>query len=121
MSWIYLAIAIVLTAAANLALKQGALRAGDESNITPLNAALDVATNPFMLAGIICLVAALLCYAISLRAIDLSIAYAAMTSSVIVLVGIASVLIFHEPISWQKLVGTALILAGVSLLSQSLH
>lgn len=50
---------------------------------------------------------------------DISYAYPFM-SSAFVLVFLLSVLLFHEPITWQKVVGLLLIVAGIIVTSRSM-
>jgi len=50
---------------------------------------------------------------------DISYAYPFM-SSAFVLVFLLSVILFHEPVTWQKVVGLALIVAGIIVTSRSM-
>ena len=73
---------------------------------------------PWMCVGVLCSGALLACYLYSLKGIDLSIAYPAVTG--LAMLGIALSGVFTgEGITTLKIGGIALVLAGISLLYQS--
>jgi len=117
MKWLYLLAAILCTAVANVLLKKQALMPlAPDPQANPL---LNLAVHQrYFLGGIVCLGVAVIAYALCLRSFQLSVAYPTMTSSVIVLVTLASIFLFNEPVTLIRVVGAALIILGVVLISQ---
>lgn len=111
--WAALFIALVLNAAANALLKagSGALR-GDISASTLVAAA----TNPYLIAGVILFAGNVICYALALSRLPLSLAYPAMVIGGLLIVTTASVLLFSESLTYLQAGGLALIVMGVTLL-----
>lgn len=99
--------AIVMGVAGQLLFKAGADRSSDI-----IRQFLDPLT---MTAFAVYAVSALL-YATSLRKLPLSVAFPSVALSYIA-VAVASHLLWHEPMSWQRVSGIALIVAGVVLLN----
>jgi multidrug transporter EmrE-like cation transporter len=116
MHWLLLIIAIVFTAIANISLKHATSYQPDESGSFTIKLLQQLA-NPPLIFGISCLVIALGAYSVALRKIPLIVGYPVMTTSVIVLVTAASAVWFGETYTILKLAGTALVIAGVVLLS----
>lgn len=114
--WLLLLATIVLTALANILLKYSALNRKSEV-VGIVNTLWELATTPTWVLGIFCLGVAVIAYGIALRNLNLSVAYPVMTTSVVVLVAIASVFLFGEPFTLVKTVGTAAIICGVFLIS----
>lgn len=110
MPWIQLLIGVAFNAAANILMKSAALAAGDGG---PARLLLE----PRFALGVAAFVVALAAYTSALASIDLGIAYPIMTSAALVVVAIASVAIFGEPMGAPRLIGTGLVLAGVVLLA----
>ncbi|ADG07768.1 DMT family transporter [Kyrpidia tusciae] len=138
MKWLALGLGIVFNALANVLMKAAAQHGGvlggasGMSGASPglgqaagggaagpwgsgglIGAVLSVVTNVYLLAGIVSFVLALGAYTFALTRFQLSVAYPMMTSLGLVLVALASLVVFREPFTWSKTVGTLLILAGV--------
>lgn len=73
---------------------------------------LGVLTNPWVVSSLTAAFIGMLTWMLALTKLDLSYAYP-FTSLSFVLVFIASVVFFHEPVSATKLIGLALIVAGL--------
>lgn len=116
-AWLFLLVTVILTAAANLLLKYAATRARPTTEGL-LSALIEMCTNVPLILGIGFLAIAVISYSISLRQLNLSIAYPIMTTSVVVLVAFFSAFLFQEPITLTKAVGTVIVICGVILLSQ---
>ncbi|MFN6996675.1 MAG: DMT family transporter [Aquincola tertiaricarbonis] len=71
---------------------------------------------PFWL-GLALYGAAFLLYAASLPRLPLNVAHPVLTSGAIAAVAVLSVVIFREPVYWTTLLGLALVVAGVGLLT----
>lgn len=115
MSWIALSLGVVLNALANVLIKAGVSRVGPASGGEFVSRAL---AQPLLYGGIVAFVLALGAYSFALSRLQLSVAYPVMTSLGLVIVAIASVALFGEMFSAKKMVGTALIVLGVILLSR---
>jgi multidrug transporter EmrE-like cation transporter len=116
-SWLFLIVTVILTAFANILLKYSALSPRPPSQGLR-ETILQMCTNVPLLAGIGFLAVAVISYSLSLRQLNLSIAYPIMTTSVVVIVAIFSAILFAEPITLNKIIGTIIVICGVVLLSQ---
>lgn len=111
--WLALAAVIALTAAANILMKYAArhLAAGIDWKQRLLQ--------PPLLAALACFALGLLLYSYTLAKLDLSVAYPVMSGLVLVLVVTFSIAILGEKPLWARVTGTALILAGIVLVTRS--
>lgn len=73
-------------------------------------------TNPWLVSGVLVTFTAPVFYFLALRKIDLSIAFA-FSSLNYALVMIASSIFFKEKLSFNKIIGTIIIVAGIILFS----
>ncbi len=112
MPWIHLAVGVAFNAIANILMKSAALAVGD-------GGAAKLIVEPRFALGVAAFVVALAAYTAALASIDLGVAYPIMTSAGLVIVATASVLLFGESMGPVRLLGTALVLAGVVLLATS--
>lgn len=112
MPWIHLAVGVAFNAIANILMKSAALAAAD-------GGAVRLVLEPRFALGVAAFVVALAAYTSALSSIDLGVAYPIMTSAGLVIVAAASVLLFGESMGPVRLLGTALVLAGVVLLATS--
>lgn len=113
--WFSLGLAVILNATANILIKAGA--SGVPSDVD-LGTLWRIALSPYIVAGVASFAAALAFYAMALTQVDLSVGYPIMTVLGIAIVFLWSALFFHEDLSWSKITGTVLALAGVVLLAQ---
>lgn len=74
--------------------------------------------DPFIFSGFFAAFIASFFWMAAMTKFDVSYAYPFM-SGAFVLVFILSVLLFHEPVTWQKLIGLLLIVAGIIVTSRS--
>jgi small multidrug resistance pump len=105
-----LAGAIILGVVGQLLLKSGALRSDDVA---------DQILNPLTITGFAVYAPAALLYLICLRKLPLSVAYPSIAVGYIA-VALASHLLWHEPLGWTRIAGTALIVSGVWILNHRL-
>jgi len=75
--------------------------------------------DPWIFSGFIAAFIASLFWMAAMTKFDISYAYPFM-SSAFVLVFLFSVFLFNEPVSWQKIIGLVLIVAGILVTSKSL-
>lgn len=75
--------------------------------------------DPWIFSGFIAAFIASLFWMAAMTKFDISYAYPFM-SSAFVLVFLFSIFLFNEPVSWQKIIGLILIVAGILVTSKSL-
>ena len=75
--------------------------------------------DPWILSGFFAAFVASFFWMAAMTKFDISYAYP-FTSSAFILVFLLSVIIFHEPVSWQKIIGLILIVAGIVVTSRSM-
>ncbi len=119
MSYFYVAMTILLTVYGQIALKwqvgeAGAVPADWPGKMRFLGTLL---AQPMVLSAFAAAFAAALCWMLAISKLELSHAYPFVSLS-FVLVLLLSVQFFGEPLSWAKVLGVALIVAGVAVGSQ---
>lgn len=108
-----------MTMGANLMLRTGIDAAGGFSAGGPLElarAVLGLFVQPVFTAGFITYFLAAVVWFRILATEPLSLAYPALVSMTFCLVTAGAVVVFHEPVTWRKILGLAVILAGILLL-----
>ena len=75
--------------------------------------------DPWVFSGFLAAFVASFFWMAAMTKFDISYAYPFM-SSAFVLVFLLSVVLFHEPVTWQKVIGLVLIVAGIIVTSRSL-
>ena len=116
-----IALSAITTAVANLLLRAGVLKAGGLSLSLDRfwSDALALGAQPLFVLGFICYgIAAVLWFSVLSRA-DLSISYPVLVGLTFVLVVSGSVVVFHESLPWDRVVGMVLIVAGVALVARA--
>ncbi len=113
MRWLILAATIASNVGANAFLKAAMRRAAQ----APAETVLQPWNNHLLILGVIFSGLTLVFYTLTLKKFELSVAYPVVTSLALVGVFTCSALFFDEQMHWTKLVGAALIIAGVILLS----
>ena len=111
---------VLLNAAAQLFLKAGTMRIGEfafsAENIIPIG--WQLATQPFIVAGVGCYAISLVVWIMGLSRVPVSIAYPMLSIGYIVS-AIAAWYLFGESLGPQKLFGIAFIIIGVTLVAKS--
>jgi small multidrug resistance pump len=112
MGYLFLALAMILNAAANILLKVGANHLGD-----PLGPGLlgRLAMNYHLLAGLLLFALNVMFYFAALTRLNLSVAYPIMVAGGITIVVSASVLVLREAVTPLQAVGLALLVLGIAL------
>ncbi|HNX26304.1 MAG TPA: hypothetical protein PKK48_02755 [Phycisphaerae bacterium] len=119
--WIFLSIALVLNALANILMKVGAVSekpvASSSSFLAKTAGFLNVAT----VAGIILFAANVLVYRKALSGLPISVAYPVMVSVGLLIVVLLARFIpmLDERVSWLQIAGMIFIIAGVWMVSQT--
>lgn len=119
-NYFYIAATIALTVYGQLVLKWRVSGAGDlpVAFSGKLAYLFRLLFDPFVMSTIISVFLASLCWMMALSKFELSHAYPFM-SAAFVMVIFLSALFFNESISWQKLIGLLLIVAGIVVTSRS--
>ena len=108
--WLYLLLAVVANASANIAFKKLALTGVAAAGIRMLTG------SPwFWLAGISC-IALLVFYVLALRHIELGLAYACVTAGALILISVLSIGLFGSTLGPMKVAGIAAVGIGIVLL-----
>ena len=111
---------VLLNAVAQLLLKAGVRQLGQFdfsiSNAWPIGSAL--ATNPSIIGGLSCYVVSVVVWILALSRVEVSIAYPMLSIGYVVNAGLAW-FFFGEAVGPQRLIGIAVIIAGVIIVAKS--
>ena len=116
MTYLLLAVSIVLNATANILMKVGALKPKENNQL--IDVVVNMATNPLIWCGICCFALCLAAFNYALIKLNLSVAYPVNTSVGYVLVILVSWLFLKESLSMMQLAGIGLIIAGVWMVAR---
>lgn len=113
-------LAVVINTLAQLALKAGMDKIGyfDFSFRDLTTISLQVATNPFILAGLMCYVGSVVIWLLVLSRIQVGVAYPLMSLGYI-FTAIAAYYLFNEPLSVVRIAGIGVIMLGVYLVART--
>jgi multidrug transporter EmrE-like cation transporter len=117
-AYLYLLVALLLNATANLLLKYSAVQGTSPAVRTPsgLSGALQTyGSLPFM-AGLACFALNVLIYTQALKRLPISVAYPVMVSLGYLIILVVSWFLFQERLSIARYVGAGLMLGGLWLL-----
>ncbi|MGQ0604435.1 MAG: EamA family transporter [Anaerolineales bacterium] len=116
----YILVAVVGSAVGQLLLKKGMSTIG-ALTITPdqiFNVLWKIGTNPYVIIGLLIYVCGTVFWLAALSRVDLSFAYPFASLSYIAMI-IGGWLLFSEKVDIWRIAGSAVIMAGVILISQS--
>lgn len=114
MGYLLLFTALGLNATANLLLKRGA------DHLVPFgqpDAIRSLLTNYELLAGLSLFALNVVFYVGALARLNLAVAYPIMMAGGVLIVFVASVVLFKESFTFLQLVGTALLISGITLVT----
>ena len=116
MSYVYVFLTVLLTVYGQLVIKWQVLAAGafPEAPGEKMLFLARLLINPWIVSALAAALAAAVTWMAAMTKLDLSHAYPFL-STVFVLVPVASVLMFNEPVTTPKIVGLALIVAGIAI------
>jgi drug/metabolite transporter (DMT)-like permease len=113
-------LAVIINTLAQLALKAGMDRIGHFSfswnNLSGIS--LQVMTNPFILAGIVCYVTSMLVWLLVLSRVQVGVAYP-MISLGYIFTAVAAYYLFGEPLTMLRITGIGVIMLGVYLVART--
>jgi multidrug transporter EmrE-like cation transporter len=115
MGYLFLALALVLNATANVLLKVGAARLG---GLDAPNLVGRLVTNYHLLAGLSLFALNAVFYLLALSRLNLSVAYPIMMAGGMVIIVAASVLLLHEALTTRQGVGLFLLVVGIVLVAE---
>jgi multidrug transporter EmrE-like cation transporter len=115
MGYLFLALALMLNATANVLLKLGAARLGGLDLPNPVGRLI---TNYHLLAGLGLFALNVVFYLLALIRLNLSIAYPIMTAGGVVIIVAVSVLLLQEALTTRQAVGLLLLIAGIVLVAE---
>ena len=115
MGYLFLVLALTLNDGANILLKIGAGRLGglDEPGLIGR-----LATDWFLIAGVLLFALNVVFYIAALTRLNLSLAYPIMVAGGLIIVVSASVLMLREALTLSQMVGLALLVLGIGLIGQ---
>jgi multidrug transporter EmrE-like cation transporter len=119
-SWIFLAVALVLNATANLLIKFGVVKATADGPIMQdglVAGGLRILSSPLIVGGVLCFGLNLAAYMLALQKLAISIAYPIMVSVGFAIIVVIAGWRLQERLSTIQWVGVALILLGVYLVA----
>lgn len=121
MGYFYIFGTIFFTVYGQLVLKWRILGVGSlpDASFAKMLFLMKLLFDPFILSGFISAFIASFFWMAAMTKFDLSFAYPFMSGS-FVLVFFFSVFLFHEPVTWEKVIGLLLIVAGIAVTSRSM-
>lgn len=119
-NYLYIVIALILNATANILMKFGASKMGDIKGLGLFEIILKMISNPFLVTGVVFFVLNLLFYVMGLTKINLSIAYPIMTSGGFLIISIFSFIYFRESLSFLQILGIIMIVVGITLVAYNM-
>jgi multidrug transporter EmrE-like cation transporter len=117
---LFVGLSALLTVASNLMLREGVKRAGGFGLSLGRLASdlLSLARQPLLIVGLALYAASALVWFRVISTEKLNSSYPVLVGLTFVLVTLGATVFFHEPISWQKVLGLGLILTGILLVSR---
>lgn len=114
---------IILAPAGNLLLKHGMGQVGDLSHNTGglLPFVIKTFTRPEILIGMAMYIGSFVMWLGLLSMMDISIVYPVFVSAAFIIVTVASMLWFGETVNTMRIVGIAVVVAGIAIVSISGH
>jgi len=114
MSYFYVACTVLLTVYGQLVIKWQVLAAGPLPDATGDKVLFlaQLLLNPWIVSALVAALAAAMTWMAAMTRLDLSHAYPFL-STVFVLVPLLSVVLFNEPVTTPKVLGLALVVAGI--------
>ncbi len=116
MAWVLLVVAVLSNVAANLLFKHAMRAFPDELSF---GAVLSFLFNPYLWLGGVSCTLLLGCYLLAIRDLNLSISYAFVTSLSLVGITLSAALLFRESLSTPAMIGVAMVVAGILIVSLS--
>ncbi len=120
MHYLFLIIALLLNASANILMKVGATKMGSFKSLSFSQITLKLVTNYFLILGLIFFALNVIFYFLSLTKINLSAAYPIMTSGGFLIISLVSILYLRESLTSLQIIGIILIAIGITFIAYHL-
>ena len=117
LGYVFLVTALVFNATANILMKLGARRLDGLEGLSPVDKIWALATNPFLVIGIVLFASNVLFYIVALKRINLSVAYPIMASGGVLVIAAFSVFYLRETLHLFQMVGVGCIAVGIFLVA----
>jgi len=117
MSYLFLIIALVLNALANILMKLGAVKIGGFGGSGIGELAFKFVTNWMLVLGVLCFAMNVIFYILALSKINISIAYPLMTSGGFLIITAFSFIFLKEPITGWQIFGILLVAVGITFIA----
>ena len=114
--WIFIALAVAANVACNIMLKKAM---SGLAGAAGLDLAKQALASPWFWGGAVSGGVLLLSYLLAIRTLDLSVSYAVVTSAALIGITLCAMLFLGEAATAPKLLGVALVIAGIILISRS--
>ena len=123
MGYVFLIVALLFNASANILMKLGAtaLEGMDLGSKSTTEKIISLATNWYLVFGLLLFASNVGFYVIALKRINLSIAYPIMTSGGFLLISLFSVYYLKEQLGALQISGIVLIAVGITLLAYNIE
>ena len=116
---VFLVIALIFNALANILMKYANVRADLPESAEIMDKLTSLYLSWPFLSGLFLFGLNLLCYTRALSKMDLSVAYPVMVGTGFAIIGVTSYFLFNEKLGLLQVVGIVLILTGVTLVAQN--
>ncbi|MDP2067237.1 MAG: EamA family transporter [Burkholderiaceae bacterium] len=119
MSYVYISITILLTVYGQMAIKWQVLRAGTfpDNNAEKLGFILHLLLNPWVISAFVAALLASVAWMVAMTKLPLSHAYPFMSLAFVFVMGFSG-LLFHEAITFPKIIGIIFVIVGLIIGSQ---
>ncbi len=117
--WTGIIIAVLIGGFAQAMMKLGTQRIGEFGDTPALPYLFRLMTHPFILMAVVAYGFGVILYMLMLSRLDLSYLYPVMTALGIIMSTCVAAFIFGENVSWIRVGGIGVVIAGVLMLSQS--
>ncbi|WP_437993278.1 DMT family transporter [Sorangium sp. So ce145] len=118
--YLFLIIALVFNATANILMKLASRRVPSMEGLSLVEKGLALVKNYHLVLGLVLFASNILFYVLALKRINLSIAYPIMSSGGFLLISVFSVYFLHETLTALQIGGIVLIAAGIALLAYNI-
>jgi multidrug transporter EmrE-like cation transporter len=118
--YLFLIIALVFNATANILMKLASRRVEPMEGLSLVQKGLALATNYYLVLGLLLFASNILFYVLALKRINLSIAYPIMSSGGFLIISVFSVYYLRETLTTLQIGGIVMIAAGIAMVAYNM-
>nr|AYM52244.1 cation/cationic drug transporter [Sorangium cellulosum] len=118
--YLFLIIALVFNATANILMKLASRRVEPMEGLSLVQKGLALATNYYLVLGLVLFASNILFYVLALKRINLSIAYPIMSSGGFLIISVFSVYYLRETLTTLQIGGIVMIAAGIAMVAYNM-